>query len=82
MRPTSTGYTYFNEVSEISASASQNLLSLSVGKFGGSTQVFAGGATRLFKLDSSDGSLDDVSKVVLHIPQLIGGHLHSLGLNF
>ena len=62
VRPTSTGYTYFNEVSEISASASQNLLSLSVGKFGGSTQVFAGGATRLFKLDSSDGSLDDVSK--------------------
>jgi hypothetical protein len=46
-----------------SASASENLNNVVAGKTtAGATTVFAGGATKLFKLDSSDLSLDNVSK--------------------
>jgi len=46
-----------------SASASENLNNVVAGKTtAGATTVFAGGSTKLFKLDSGDLSLDNVSK--------------------
>lgn len=45
-----------------SASASENLNNVFAGKFSSTTSVFAGGATKLFKLDGSTLALNDVSK--------------------
>jgi hypothetical protein len=60
--PVSMGYSPFPNSEEFSASASENLNSVSVGKFGDEVQIFAGGTTKLFKFDSTDLSMDDVSK--------------------
>ena len=48
---------------DYSAAASENLNNVVAAKTtGGATLVFAGGSTKLFKLDSADLSLDNVSK--------------------
>ena len=59
--PVLNGYTYINSAANYSAAASENLNNVFAGKFGGTVTVFAGGGTKLFKLDNTDLSLDDVS---------------------
>lgn len=59
--PVLNGYTYLNSAANYSGQASENLNNVFAGKFGGTVTVFAGGATKLFKLDNTDLSLDDVS---------------------
>jgi hypothetical protein len=57
------GYGGIPTVVDYSAAASENLNNVVAGKTSaGATTVFAGGSTKLFKLDSSDLSLDNVSK--------------------
>ena len=59
--PVLNGYTYLNSAANYSAAASENLNNVFAGKFGGTVTVFAGGGTKLFKLDNTDLTLDDVS---------------------
>jgi hypothetical protein len=57
------GYGAINAAVDYSAAASENLTNVVAGKTAaGATIVFAGGATKLFKLDSGDLSLDSVVK--------------------
>jgi hypothetical protein len=57
------GYGALPTVVDYSAAASENLTNVVAGKTtAGATTVFAGGSTKLFKLDSGDLSLDNVSK--------------------
>ena len=57
------GYGAINAAVDYSAAASENLTNVVAGKTAaGATIVFAGGATKLFKLDASDLSLDSVVK--------------------
>jgi hypothetical protein len=57
------GYGAINAAEEYSGAASENLNNVVAGKTAaGATVVFAGGATKLFKLDPSDLSLDSVVK--------------------
>jgi hypothetical protein len=57
------GYGAINAAEDYSAAASENLNNVVAGKApSGVTGVFASGATKLFKLDASDLSLDNVSK--------------------
>jgi hypothetical protein len=57
------GYGSIPTVVDYSASASESLNNVVAGKTtAGATSVFAGGSTKLFKLDSGDLSLDNVSK--------------------
>jgi len=60
--PLMVGYAPLNLAVNFSSSATENLNSSFVGKFADSTQVFAGGATKLFKMGASDTELSDVSK--------------------
>jgi hypothetical protein len=60
--PTSVGYAPFPNAEEYSNSASENISSITVGKFGNDVALIAGGNTKLFKFDSSDLSVDDISK--------------------
>ena len=60
--PLSLGYAPFPNAIDYSDAASENLNNIFVGKFGADVQVFAGGATKLFKMDNTDLSMDDVSK--------------------
>lgn len=59
--PVLNGYTFINSAANYSGAASENLNNVFAGKFGGTVTVFAGGGTKLFKLDNTDLSLDDVS---------------------
>lgn len=60
--PRAVGYGPFPEEVDYSASAAQNLTNVVAARdSNGNTRVFASGSTRLYKLDSSDFSLDDVS---------------------
>lgn len=59
--PVLNGYTFLREAGNYSGQASENLNNVFAGKFGGTVTVFAGGATKLFKLDNTDLSLVDVS---------------------
>jgi len=59
--PVLNGYTYLNSAANYSAAASENLNNVFAGKFGGTVSVFAGGATKLFKLDNTNLTLSDVS---------------------
>ena len=60
--PKAVGYGPFPEEENYSQDAEQALNSVFAGKdSSGNTRVFAGGGTKLFLLDSSDLSLDDVS---------------------
>lgn len=61
--PIATGYAPFPLAVDYSAAASETLNNVVAGKSGATTQIFAGGASKLFKFDSSDLSMDDVSKV-------------------
>lgn len=56
------GYGPFPTLVDLSASASENLNSVFAGEFGSTSNIFAGGNTKLFKFDSSDLSMDNVSK--------------------
>jgi len=59
---TALGYNPFPTAVNYSAAASESLNNVFAGKFSATTNVFAGGATKLFKLDSADLSMDNVSK--------------------
>jgi hypothetical protein len=60
--PQAIGYAPLLEAVDLSGSASETLTNAFATKFGGTTTVFAAGTTKLFKFDSTDLSLDDVSK--------------------
>jgi hypothetical protein len=59
--PLSLGYAPFPNAVDYSDAASENLNNIFVGKFGADVQVFGGGSTKLFKMDNTDLSMDDVS---------------------
>ena len=60
--PRLTGYGPFPQEVDYSQAASENLNNVVAAQgTDGTTRVFAGGATKLFRLDSGDYSLDDVS---------------------
>ncbi len=63
--PQAIGYGPLRTAVDYSQSASESLNNVVAGRnpASGNTEVFAGGETKLFKLDSGDLSLDDVSKV-------------------
>jgi hypothetical protein len=57
------GYGALSSSEDYSGAASENLNNVVAGKnTSGTTNIFAGGNTKLFKLDSTDLSLDNVSK--------------------
>lgn len=60
--PQAIGYAPLPEAVDLSGAASETLTNAFATKFGGTTTVFAAGTTKLFKLDSTDLSLDNVSK--------------------
>jgi hypothetical protein len=60
--PAGVGYNPFPTAVDYSAAASEDLNNVFAGRFSSTTNVFAGGATKLFKFDSSDLSMDNVSK--------------------
>ena len=60
--PLSLGYAPFPNAEDYSGNASENLNNIFVGKFGADVQVFAGGDTKLFKMDNTTLALADVSK--------------------
>jgi len=60
--PRAVGYGPFPQEQDYSDSASQNLTNVVAGRDpNGDTRIFASGTTKLFRLDSTDFSLDDVS---------------------
>jgi len=61
--PTGVGYAPFNNDEIFSGSASENINSVFGAKYGNEVIIFAGGQTTLNKLDATDLSFDDVSKV-------------------
>lgn len=60
--PQAIGYGVLPDLVDLSGSASENLTNVFATKYGGTTTLFAAGTTKLFKFDSSDLSLDNVSK--------------------
>ena len=60
--PVMSGYGPLPSAQSFSDSASENLLTIFAGKFGDTVQLFAAGATKIFKFDPNDLGLDDVSK--------------------
>jgi hypothetical protein len=60
--PQAIGYAPLPNTADFSGNASENLTNLFATKYGGTTTVFASGTTKLFKFDSNDLSLDNVSK--------------------
>ena len=60
--PTALGYNPFPLAVNYSASASENLNNVFAGKFNATTNIFAGGATKLFKLDGATLAMNNVSK--------------------
>ena len=66
------GYGAINAAEDYSGAASENLTNVVAGKTSaGATLVFAGGATKLFKLDSGDLSLDSVVKASRTITNVV-----------
>jgi hypothetical protein len=61
VHPKAVGYGAFPEAVDISEAASEDLNSAVASKTTTTTKVFAGSSTKLFLLDSTDLSLDDVS---------------------
>ena len=57
------GYSPFPNAVDYSNAASENLNNVYAGKFSTVTQLFAGGATKLFKFNTATKNLSDVSKV-------------------
>lgn len=66
--PMGVGYGPFSSEVDLSANASQNLLTVYSGKFSSTNTLFGAGSTKLFRFDSSDASMDDVSKLVTGSP--------------
>lgn len=60
--PMSVGYGPFSSEVALSDSASESLIAVFSGKFSNTTTLFAGGANKLFKFDSTDLDMDDVSR--------------------
>jgi hypothetical protein len=60
--PSALGYNPFPTAVDYSAAASEDLNNVFAGKFSSTTTVFSGGATKLFKFDGADLSMDNVSK--------------------
>ena len=60
--PLAIGYGPFRSAVNYSQAASENLTNVFATKVDNDVSIFAGGLTKLYKLDSSDLSLDDVSK--------------------
>ena len=60
--PSALGYNPFPTAVNYSAAASENLNNVFAGRFSATTTIFAGGATKLFKFDGADLSMDNVSK--------------------
>jgi len=60
--PVASGYAPFPSAVVLSNAASEPLLTCFAGKSSGSVTLFAGGASALFKYDSADLDLDDVSQ--------------------
>lgn len=60
--PSALGYNPFPTAVDYSAAASENLNNVFAGRFSATTSIFAGGATKLFKFDGGDLSMDNVSK--------------------
>jgi hypothetical protein len=56
------GYSPFPSAADYSNAASENLNNVYAGKFSNITQLFAGGATKLFKFTSGTNNLANVSK--------------------
>lgn len=61
--PMGIGYGPFTSEVNLSQDASQNILTVFAGKFAGTTTLFGAGATKIFKFDSADATMDDVSRV-------------------
>jgi hypothetical protein len=62
--PAAVGFIPIPTAVNYSASASENLNNVFAGRFSSTTTIFAGGTSKLFRFDSSDLSMDDVSKSV------------------
>jgi len=60
--PAAVGFSSFPLAIDYSASASENLNNAYTGRFGSTSVTFAGGSTKLFKLDGGTLALSDVSK--------------------
>ena len=60
--PSALGYTPFPLGVDYSASASENLNNVFAARFSTTTTIFSGGATKLFRFDGADLSMDNVSK--------------------
>ena len=60
--PTSIGYAPFPSVENFSGDATENLNTVFGGKYGDEVVIFAGGNSKLFKLNASTLALADVSK--------------------
>ena len=60
--PVSIGYQPFPNAEDFSGAASENLNSVFVAKYDTEVVLFAGGATKLFKFNSSSEALEDKSK--------------------
>jgi hypothetical protein len=60
--PAAVGFVPFPTAVDYSTAASESLNNVFAGRFSATTNVFAGGATKLFRLDGSDLSMDNVSK--------------------
>ena len=56
--PVANGYAPFPGEADYSDAAAQDLLITFAGKYAGATNLFAAGATQLYKFDSTDASLD------------------------
>ena len=61
--PVGIGYGAFPSAVDFSNAASEDINNIFVAKFGANVEVFAGGATKLFKLNTATLALADVSKV-------------------
>jgi hypothetical protein len=56
--PVANGYAPFPSEADYSDAAAQDLLITFAGKYAGATNLFAAGATQIYKFDSTDASLD------------------------
>lgn len=61
--PVAAGYAPFPSVVTLSGAATENINNVFVGKVGDTVNVFAGGSTKLFKLNPTTNALSDVSKL-------------------
>jgi hypothetical protein len=60
--PTAIGYSPFPSAVDYSQAATESLNNAFAARFSATNTIFAGGSTKLFKLDGADYSMDNVSK--------------------